>query len=251
MLVLITPGQMVVKPTPAASSSARRQSEHVDRRFGGAVRAHRAHRRVRRHRCDVDDVAAGAAVDQSAGEGAAAVDHAAEVDVEHPIELLGRVSRNPGHPDARVVDHDVGHTVRALHTSSAKRSTASGVGHVQHIGVRDAPMRGDPIRRLLHRGLVDIADDQFGAVARERQRKSPADAAAGARHRNQHVAERFSRPTYFGAQGTAGKLALEVLGQLGDGGCQHLGMGERRPVPGLDVAPPQPWHPPAPCRRKT
>ena len=82
--------------------------EHVRRGLGGAVGIQRLQRGVGGHRRHVDDVSAGAALDQTPPEGPTAVHHTAEVDVQHAVELLGRgVQEVPGLTDAGVVDDDV------------------------------------------------------------------------------------------------------------------------------------------------
>ncbi len=89
MLVWTGPGHTVVKPIPAASSSARRQSENM---YTAALLVQYAlsdcGRGERRGGRDVDDVPTGAALDEPARERPAAVDDAAEVDVEDPVPLL-------------------------------------------------------------------------------------------------------------------------------------------------------------------
>ncbi len=119
-----------------------------------------------------------------------------------------------------------------------------GVGHVEHIGVRSPAALGDLRGGVLDGGLVDIADDELGALAREFQRGLPADAAARTGDRHQRVAEGLAlaadlRPQQRPARG----LALEVVDQLLDGGGQHLRMRHRRPVARVDVTTPQPRHP--------
>jgi hypothetical protein len=109
--------------------------EHVDRGLAGAIRVHRLQWRVGRHRRDVDDVSAGAALDETFGERPATVDDATEVDVEHPIPLIGRgVQECPGLPDSRVVDDDVGHPVCSA-DPLGEGFDGFGVGDVEHIGV--------------------------------------------------------------------------------------------------------------------
>ena len=137
--------------------------EHVHGGLRRAVGIQRFRRGVRRHRSHIDDVSAGAALDQPLSECPAAVDDTAEVDVQHPLPLFGgRVEELPRLTDARVVDHDVGHTVLGTHLVGEPLD-GFGVGHVEHVRVRDTAALDDLGRGVLDARLVDIADDQFGA----------------------------------------------------------------------------------------
>ena len=155
----------------------------------------------------------------------------------------GRVEELPRLTDARVVDHDVGHAVLGAHLVG-EPFDGFGVRHVKHVRVRDTAALDDLGGGVLDARLVDVADDQFGACAGEGQRGLPADAAARAGDRHQRVAEVVALAADLCAQQRpTGGLALEEVDKFADGGSQHLRMRHRRPVAGVDVAPPQPRHP--------
>ena len=170
-------------------------------------------------------MAAGAAVDQTAGEGSAAVDHAAEVDVEHPVELFGRrVEEGTRQPDAGVVDDDVGNPVLRAHLLSEPFDRLR-VSHIEDIGVRRPAGTADLCGGILGRGPVDIADHDFGAVGGEGFRRFPADSAARPGHHDQGVPERLSRAAHFSPQQRPGGGGTgQVLDQFGYRGGNHLRM---------------------------
>jgi len=94
--------------------------------------------------------------------------------------------------DSRVVDHDVGHAVFGGHPFG-ELLDGVGIGDVKGVGVRNPASGGDLRGGVLDACLVDIADHHFGALTGERQSGRAADAAAGAGHGNQCVAEVFAR----------------------------------------------------------
>ena len=98
-----------------------------------------------------------------------------------------------------------------------------GVGHVEHVGVRDTAARGDLGGGVLDGGLVDVAHDHLGALAREGERGLAADSAAGAGDRHQRVAEVLARPSDLRAQQRAARrLALGQVGEVMHRGRHHL-----------------------------
>ena len=130
-----------------------------------------------------------AALDEALPECPAAVDDTTEVDVQHPLPLLGRgVQELPRLTDARVVDHDVGHTVLGAHLVG-EPFHRFGVGHIDDVRVRDTAPLDDLGGGFLDGRLVDVADDELGARTREGQRSLPSNAAARAGDRHQRVAE--------------------------------------------------------------
>ena len=199
--------------------------EHVHRGLAGAVRVERLQRGERRGGRDVDDVPTGAALDEPARECPAAVDHAAQVDVEDPVPLLRRGVDEPARvADACVVHHDVWHSVFIAHLVG-ERLDSIGVGHVQCVRVRDAALRRNAFRGLPHADLIDIAGHHFGALTREFDRGGPAYSAARAGDRHQHIAERFPRLAHLRApHRPAGRPALGDVDHFGDRGGQHLRM---------------------------
>ena len=109
-------------------------------------------------------------------------------------------------------------------TSLGEPLDGVGIGDVKGVGVRDPTAGGDLRGGLLDRGLVDVADHHFGALAGERQRGLAADAAARAGHGNQCVAEVFARTTDLRAQQSpARRLALEVVDELVHRLRDHVG----------------------------
>ena len=175
-------------------------------------------RRVGRHRGDVDDVAAGAALDQPRANDRQPLTTPPRLMSSTRSNCSAGVSRKtPAWPIAGVVHHDVGHAVlgadlaRRTARPRRRRTTSSGVG------VRDAAARGDLRGGVLDAGLVDVADDHLGALAGERQRGLAADAAARAGHRHQRVAEVFALAADLRAQQRpARRLAVQEVDELGD-----------------------------------
>ena len=169
-------------------------------------------------------MAARAPLDEPSSKCPAAVDDTAEVDVEHPLPLIGGgVEELACLANARVVHHDVGHAVLGAHLLG-EPFDGFGVGHIEHVGVRSPAALDDHRGGVLDGGLVDIADDELGALARECQRGLPADAAARAGDRHQRVAEGLAlaadlRPQQRPARG----LALEVVDQLVDAAASTCG----------------------------
>ncbi len=190
-------------------------------------------------------MSAGPPRNQSTRESAAAVDHPAEIDVEHPVEPLCRsVQESPGRPDPGVVDHDVGHAVRGADLLG-EAFDGVGVGDVQRIRVRHATAVANPGYGRRSARRVDIADQHLRTLGGECARRGLPDAAGRAGDRNEHVAEGFPRPTHLRAQQRpAGRLAIEISNQLVGGAGYHLGVRHRRPMAGADIAAPQPRHPP-------
>ena len=112
---------------------------------------------------------------------------------QHAIEFVARrIEEQPGMTHPCVVDHDVGHAVFGAHPLG-ELLDGVGVGDVEGVCVRHAAARDDLRGGLLDGGLVDVADHQFGTLARERQRGRATNAAARAGHGNQCVAEVFAR----------------------------------------------------------
>src|SRR5690606_16146593 len=110
--------------------------EHEYRSLAGGVGVHGLRRCVGGHRGDVDDMPAGAALDHPAGEGATAVHHPAEVDIEHPVVLVGRgVQEAAGLADPGIVHQHVGHAV-AFADVFGEPLHGLGVGDIEAVGVR-------------------------------------------------------------------------------------------------------------------
>lgn len=145
-------------------------------------------------------MATGATLDQTPAECPAAVDDTAEVDVEHPLPLVGgRVEELSSLTHACVVHHDVGDAVLGAHLGG-ELFDGVGVGHVEHVRVGHTAALSDLGRGVLGAAFVDIADDQFGAFPGERKRGGPADAAARPGDRHQRVVERVALAADLGPQ---------------------------------------------------
>ncbi len=182
----------------------------------------------------------GAALHQEAGERAAAVDHAAEVDLEHPVELLcGGVQKGTRHSDTGVVDDDVGNTVVRANLVGESLD-GLGVGNVEGVDMRRPADMGDLGCGRVGRGPVDVADHDLGTAGREGLGRFAPDPATRAGHDDQGVPEGFAHATDLGPQqSTRRRGALEVIDQFSHRGGDHLRMRQRRPVTGPDIAAPQ------------
>lgn len=109
------PGQMVHLDTLAGQFGAQAVGEHENRGLTGRVGAETLLRAVGGHAGQVDDMSAESPLGHGGAEGAAAVDHAAEVHPQHPVEFGGGgLEEVSGLADAGVVDQDVGHAVGAI-----------------------------------------------------------------------------------------------------------------------------------------
>ncbi len=119
-----------------------------------------------------------------------------------------------------------------------------GVGHVQLVRMCHSAARRDLVGGGLGRAFVDVAHHDLGTPGGEGKRGGPTDAATRAGHRNQCVAEGFTRPTDLRPpQPPSRGRALDVIDQFGGGVGDGAPVRERRPVPGLEVAAPQQRHP--------
>ena len=175
----------------------------------------------------------------------AAVDHTAEVDVEHPVPLIGgRVQELSGLADAGVVDHDVGHAVLRADLVGEPLDRL-GVGR-RRAGRRARRRRARRSRAAVSFTLASSmslttssAPSRANASAVSRPMPLPAPVTETS------VSPKYSRgrPTCARSSARLGGLPVEVVDEFADRPRQHLRMRHRRPVPGLDVAAPQPRHP--------
>ncbi|CNV20531.1 Uncharacterised protein [Mycobacterium tuberculosis] len=138
-------------------------------------------------------------LDQTLPKSAATVHHAAQVDGQHPVELLSRGVQEPTRlADAGVVDDNVGDPVFGA-DPLGECLDRLGVGHVEHIGVRDATTCGDLGGGVLDGGLVDVADNDLCTLTSKGERGLAADSAARPGNRHQRVTEVPAGPSDLGA----------------------------------------------------
>ncbi len=209
------------------------------------------------------------ALDHQGGEGAAAVDDAAEVDLQDVLPLLlGGLQEGAAVADTGVVDHDVGDAVGRGHLPG-EGVDGGAVGDVHPVGVgRGGAEQAGEFDGALGAGQVEVADHDGGAVLGEGQRGGSSDAAAAAGDDGQLPGE--SRPLQAGAPAPTQAWALGPARAGGpfparDGGSLEGGRGGRAvgvrgdffdhlchggafleqcgPVPGGQGAPPQVGHP--------
>ena len=170
--VLIMPGQIAVTPILCgASSLAQRLREPAHGELARDVRGHARRRVDAEDDRDVDDVAAGAALDHLRDEEVAAVDDAAQVDAEQPVPVVERrVEERAADRDARVVDDDIG---RAATARGPRRRTPASARDPRRRPSRRASARSpsSDCERVEPR-LIDIARGDAGALARQTRARS-------------------------------------------------------------------------------
>ena len=214
--------------------------QHEHRCLGGRVGRQGRGGEEPGHRRGDHDVAALAAVHHGRQERAQRVDHAPQVDVEHPTPvLLGGVQERAAHPDAGV-GHD--HIRDAVLGGHLIRQDSGGrrVGDVEPVGQAGRAVRGDLGGGAFGGRGVDVHAQQVRALLGEGQRAGPADAAAGAGDQDQLSVHRAAWLADPGpGQLAAGRTALDVVDELGDGPGHRAGLGTDRPVPGDQFPPPE------------
>ena len=146
------------------------------------------------------------------GDGARAVQHAVEVEVDHPRPLRGVVVAEAGEPhpigNARVVDQHVDGPQPRLHRRDARLRRRER-GDVERGGYR-APARAlDLLRDALGALRVEIVDRHRRTARRERARDARADVLARAGHERNFAGEveHESAPRDLSARSTRSRSA--------------------------------------------
>ena len=192
MPVRTIPGMTTLVPTeaPSALSSARRTSVRPSTPcFATVYGAELLERHDGRHGRHVHDVALLAGGQDARHEGSHAVDHAPEVDVDHPVPLVERdLPREAAVHYARVVHRHVeGPEVLgggAAHTIDGVRVANIGTDR-EDVSAAGAQPLGLPVEPA----LVHVRHDHVHALGDEGLRDGQADPAGGARHHGDPVTQ--------------------------------------------------------------
>ena len=169
-----------------------------------------------------------AARDHSRHERLDAVDHAPEIDAEHPLPVPMRRPLEPApRRHARVVAEDVDDTER-LPGALGERLDLAQIAYVRPHGERVDAVPARLSGHGRHRSLVDIRDHDPRALARQRQRERPSDPATPARDDRDlpleriHDAPRYPRPRLPSNHRSRRRLRFR---------CVHFGTDEAHPSP--------------------
>ena len=114
---------------------------------------------------------------------------APQIDADDPLPILERgVEKAAAEADTGIVDENV-HGLDLRVYRLGERAHALGVGDVDDFRHRVASERADVLGGAARGAFLDVADDDVRAPAGERQRRLPADAAAGSGHQDRFPGE--------------------------------------------------------------